>query len=98
MIEFTSRPGCRLGRGDHVIKSPSGVGRTALGVRVRRVVGYLILESDHIVIALLRAPVCAMLERTLHARFESFVRLPRQYEQVILNTILHAAVPGARDA
>ena len=59
------------------------MGPTTLRVRIRSVVGYLILESDHVVFAVLRAPIGPLLERALDTGFKLFVRLPRQYEQVM---------------
>src|SRR5260370_8327117 len=39
-----------------------------------------------------------MREGARYTRFELFVRLRRQDEQMILNAILHAAISSARDA
>src|SRR5882762_7245178 len=70
----------------------------ALGVRIRLVVGQLILESDYVILTCVRPAMRPMLEGTRNAGFKLFFRLAGQHEEMILDPVLDPAVAGGRDA
>src|SRR2546423_2141356 len=98
LIELPDRPRSRGRRSDHIIECAGGVLTVAPGIGIGRIVGHLILESNDIILTFIGARRRSMQESTLHAGFELLVWLSRQYEQMILDTVLQPTVARGGDA
>src|ERR1700676_4396349 len=82
---------------NHVVQRASDMSSAGVSILIQRVIDDLILEADHVILALGRPVSPAIFERKIHQVFEPPFPSAMQ-EDVILDTVLQSAISSGRDA